>query len=165
MESLKRDRTCAVFNAYRTASVHIGDTVVRGGASVRGADGKAGRQYIFVAIPGVPHVPDEDVLTICVSYSRIFSLWSMTPSRHSFANWTTDGTSRRTISEKWESALTTLSPKLHRHADGLRQRPPPAFPIRPSGAVRSTQTVGCQLNPLFDRYLGKTIQGPDDMTP
>ena len=28
--------------------------------------------------------------------------------------------------------------------------------------LRSTQTVGCQLNVLFDRYLGKTIIGPDD---
>ena len=29
-------------------------------------------------------------------------------------------------------------------------------------ALRHTQTVGCQLNELFNTYLGKMVYGPDD---
>ena|GEM_PF-1697607 len=28
-------------------------------------------------------------------------------------------------------------------------------------ALRYTQTIGCQLNDLFFRYLGRQIEGPD----
>jgi hypothetical protein len=68
IESLKQDRISAFFNAYRTASIHIGDTVVRGGTSCRGADGNPQRRFFFMAIPDVPQVPSEDVVTICKSH-------------------------------------------------------------------------------------------------
>ena len=62
---LKKDPLSNFFNAYRVASVHVGDTVVLGGTGFKGADGKLQRQYFFMPIPGVPSVPDYDVLSIC----------------------------------------------------------------------------------------------------
>src|SRR5579862_9893751 len=68
MESLKTDRLSQFFNAYRVASVHIGDTVVGGGSHFREDDGKRRVQYFFMPIPEVPNVPDEDVTSVCKAH-------------------------------------------------------------------------------------------------
>jgi len=166
MDALKRDRISAFFNAYRTASIHIGDTVVRGGTSFRGADGKRHHQYFFMAIPDVAQVPSEDVLTICKShFINLLSLvydalatflyqlddrWYFTEDYfQKMGKSFDDAIAEVGLPQEWATAATAAA-----LSDSAIWR-----------AIRSTQTVGCQLNDLFDRYLRKTIRGPDDATP
>lgn len=68
---LKRDPLARFFNAYRVASIHIGDIVVRAGSIATGDDGKRIMQYYFIPIPDVQNVPDEDVLSICRTSEHI----------------------------------------------------------------------------------------------
>jgi hypothetical protein len=65
---LKKDRLSQFFNEYRVSSIHIGDTVVRGGSSFTDRNSKRKAQYFFVSIPDLPDVPHEDVLSICTLY-------------------------------------------------------------------------------------------------
>ena len=164
MDSLKQDRVSAFFKAYRTASIHIGDTVVRGATSRRGVDGEPQRRYFFVAIPEVPQVPSEDVVAICKShFTNLLSLvydtfstflcqlddrWYFTEDHfQSMGKSFDDAIAEVGYPHQWAAAAAVLSESAKWHA------------------LRSTQTIGCQLNPLFERYLGKAIPGPDDVTP
>ena len=60
MELLKKDRLSEFFNAYRVASIHTGDTVVRGGAGFRDSNGRYRTQHFFMPIPDLPNVPSEE---------------------------------------------------------------------------------------------------------
>ncbi len=163
MESLKQDRVCAFFNAYRTASIHIGDTVVGGGAGFCGVDGKYQRHYFFTAIPEVSQVPSEDVLAVCKShFISLLSLvydalstflyqlderWYFTEEYFvKMGKSFDDAIAEVGLPQEWARAAEAASA-----SDSAKWR-----------ALRSTQTVGCQLNELFARYLNKTIQGPDE---
>src|ERR1035438_6490554 len=64
-EILKTDSLAQFFNRYRTASIHIGDTVVRGGTNYRDADGKRRTTYFFIEVPDIPNPPAEDVYSTC----------------------------------------------------------------------------------------------------
>jgi hypothetical protein len=160
MEPLKKDLLSNFFNAYRVASVHIGDTVVGGGSSFKGRDGRVRMQYFFMPIPGVPSVPATDVLTTCEAHfvnlltlvydafvafrDQLDDRWYYTEANFnrlgkSFKDAVTDFG----FPEQWATAASVL-PEPERWR-----------------ALRGTQTVGCQINALFDRYLGKTIAGPD----
>lgn len=68
MDRLKNDRLFRFFNEYRVASTHIGDTVVRGGASATGEDGARVVKYFFTPIPDLRNVPDGDVFSICETH-------------------------------------------------------------------------------------------------
>lgn len=163
MESLRQDRISAFFNAYRTASVHIGDTVVGGGSSFRGADGKQQRHYFFMPIPDVLQVPSEDVVTVCKShFVNLLSLvydaltaflcqlddrWYFTEEYfQEMGKSFDDAIAEVGLPQEWAAAAAAAA-----LSDEAKWR-----------ALRSTQTVGCQLNNLFARYLNKTIQGPDE---
>lgn len=163
MEALRQDRVFAFFNSYRTASIHIGDTLVRGGASFRGEDGKFRMQYFFIAIPEVPCVPDEDVLTICRSHFK--NLLALVYDAFS--------TFLYQLDDRWYFTKDNFRRMGRSFDDAIMELGfPREWTVAAEGAglndgdkwrvLRSTQTVGCQLNQLFDRYLGKTIEGPDD---
>jgi len=160
---LKKDPISRFFNAYRVASVHIGDTVVRGGTGYKGEDGKIHRQYFFLPVLDVQSVPDGDVLSICKAhFSSLLSLvydafeefryqlddrWYYTEEHFQRMGKTfEDAVAEFGFPREWVAAATGLS-------ESERWR-----------AFRSTQTVGCQLNSLFVRYLAKTIIGPDEVT-
>ena len=64
-EILKTDSLAQFFNRYRTASVHIGDTVVNRSGSYRDADGKRHVTYYFMEVPDIPNPPAEDVYSAC----------------------------------------------------------------------------------------------------
>jgi len=163
VELLKKDRLSDFFNAYRVSSVHIGDTVVRGGMSFKGDDGKRRVQYFFTPIPGVPSVPDKDVFSICKThFTNLLGIVYDAFDKFRYQlddRWYYTEDHFRQMDRTFEDAVKELGfPRLWATcASGL-----------PESAMwktlRSTQTVGCQINPVFDRYLGKTIVGPDDTT-
>lgn len=163
MEAMKQDRISAFFNAYRTASIHIGDTVVRGGASFRGADGKHQRLYFFAAIPDVRQIPSEDVLSVCKSH--FINLLSLTYDALSTFlyelddRWYFTEEHFRKMGKSLEDAIAEVGLPQDWAAAAAAAALPDTAKWR---VLRSAQTIGCQLNDLFARYLNKTIQGPDE---
>jgi hypothetical protein len=160
IELLKKDRVSNFFNAYRVASVHIGETVVSRGASFTGKDGILRRQYFFMPIPGVPSVPTTDVLTTCRAHfvnllTVVYDAFVVFRDQLDDRWYYTEANFNR-LGKSFKDALADF---------GLPEQFAAAASVLPETArwraLRSAQTVGCQINALFDRYLGKTIAGPD----
>jgi hypothetical protein len=55
IELQEKDPLSQFFNEYRNVSIHIGDTVVRGGGSFIDKDGNRVRQYFFMPISSPSH--------------------------------------------------------------------------------------------------------------
>jgi hypothetical protein len=162
VEGLKRDKLSLFFNAYRTASIHIGDTVVRGGSAFIDSEGKRRVQYFFLAIPDVPDVPKEDVVSACTAHfvsilGLVYAAFAAFPCQLD-DRWHYTEAHFREMNKSIEAALQEL---------GL---PAEWFSVKPEipepekwRILRRTKAVGCQLNDAFQHYLGKTIAGPDDI--
>src|ERR1019366_8357304 len=154
MESFKKDRISQFFNAYRVASIHIGDTVVLGGAGFTASDGRYRSQYFFMPIPDLPNVPAEDVLSICKAhFTNLLSLVydAFIDVRVQLDDrWYYTEDHFRQMGKSFEDAIEELGfPRAWvTAASGL----PDSAKWR---ILRSTQTVGCQLNAAFESYLGK----------
>ena len=117
-----------------------------------------------MAIPEVPQVPSEDVVTICKSHftsllALVYDAFSTFLHQLDDRWYFTEDHFQR-MGKSFDDAVTEV---------GLQHEWATAAAVLSNlakwRALRSTQTVGCQLNPLFDRYLGKAILGPDDVTP
>ena len=161
--TLKGDTVCQFFNQYRRVSTHIGDTVVRGGMSARNQSGEPVVKYFFMPVPDLPDVPEQDVLSICTDYFRVLlklvydimmdfkyqldDRWYFTKENfHGMGKTVEDAEKELGFPRGW-TGIGDVFPECERWR-----------------VLRRTQTVGCQLNELFLRYLGNTIQGPDDDT-
>jgi len=159
--ALKDDPIYRFFNQYRRVSTHIGDTVVRGGTLEREDSDRRVTKYFFLPIPDLPEVPQQDVLSICTQhfttlldlvFNAILSFKYQLDDRWYF---TTENFSR--LGKTVEDAEEELGfPRGWTAIGGSFSE------TERWKALRHTQTVGCQLNDLFARYLGKTVQGPDD---
>ncbi len=162
IEMLKKDPLSQFFNAYRVASTHTGDTVVGGGTSFTGNDGKRVVQYFFTPIPDLPNVPDEDVFSICrTHFTNLLSL-----VYDAFAKF------RCQLDDRWyytEDHFRRMGKSIEDAVEELGF--PREWTAAASGlpesetwrVLRRTQTVGCQLNAVFQSYLGKIIRGPDEV--
>ena len=161
IELLKKDRLSQFFNAYRVASIHIGDTVVGGGTSFTDDNGNRKTQYFFVAIPDISDVPAEDVLSICtIHFTNLLTL-----VYEAFARF------RCQLDERWYYTEENFLRMSKSFEDAVAEL---GFPHEWAAAtsqfteaekwrtLRSSQAVGCQLNDAFQFYLGKIISGPDD---
>ncbi|MCL5036015.1 MAG: hypothetical protein M1269_02755 [Chloroflexi bacterium] len=160
---LKDDVMCQFFNQYRRVSTHIGDTVVRGGIITRDHSGERVTKYFFMPIPDLPVVPQKDVLSICTDHFKTL-LDVVYDAILTF---------KYQLDDRWYFTLENFC-RLGKTVEDAEEEL--GFPRGGSSiggvfsecerwkALRCTQTVGCQLNELFLRYLGKTIQGPDDDT-
>jgi hypothetical protein len=161
MELLEKDSLSQFFTGYRNVSVHIGDTVVRGGGSITDSDGRRVRQYFFMPIPDVPQVPVEDVLSVCRTHfttlvSLVYDAFEEFRSKLDDRWYYTEGHFRQ-MGKSFEDAVEEL---------GFPRDWVPASSQLPESErwriLRRTQTVGCQLNDIFESYLGKSIGGPDE---
>jgi hypothetical protein len=160
---LKNDKLAQFFNAYRVASIHIGDTVVRAGSIATDNDGKRIMQYYFIPIPDVQNVPDEDVLSICRTYfTTLLGL-----VYNAFENF------RYQLDDRWyytEDNFHRIGKSIEDAEEDLGF--PRGWTAVDSGfseserwrVLRQTQTMGYHLNPVFQSYLGKMITGPDERT-
>lgn len=160
---LRKDAVCKFFHDYRTVSIHIGDTVLRGGTMKRSNSGHLVVEYFFTAIPDLTNVPQGNVLCICTDYFRFLigcvyemmitfkyqldDRWYFTPDNFSrIGKSIEDAEEELGLPRGWTAVGDAFS-------EENRWR-----------TLRRTYAVGCQLNDLFAEYLGKTIQGPDDNT-
>jgi len=158
---MKSDSICQFFNQYRRVSIHIGDTVVRGGEMRKDDGGSIVTKYYFLPIADLPEVPREDVFTICTLYFKslldlVFKAmlhfkyqlddrWYFTNENFTSLGKTADDADEELgFPRGWTAIGGAFS-------DADRWR-----------AIRHTQAVGCQLNDLFGTYLEKRIEGPDE---
>jgi hypothetical protein len=162
VEGLKKDKLALFFNAYRTASIHIGDTVVRGGSAFIDSMGKRRVQYFFLAIPGVPDVPSQDVVSACTMHfisvlTVVYDAFMAFPC-HLDDQWHYTEPHFRRMGKSIEDAAEELG--FH---SGWMSTTPEIPEAEKWRTLRRTQAVGCQLNDAFQRYLGRILMGPDDM--
>lgn len=158
---LKKDRLWHFFNAYRVASVHIGDTVVHGGASFTDENAKHKIEYFFASTPDLQEVPREDVLSICTAhFTKVLNL-----VYEAFATFRSELDDRwyyteenfRAMGKSFDDAVTELGfpAEWASSASHLTE-------VQKWRTLRSCQTAGCQINRAFQSYLGKVISGPDE---
>ncbi|MBZ5671442.1 MAG: hypothetical protein LAO04_17145 [Acidobacteriia bacterium] len=161
MELLRKDPLSQFFNDYRVVSIHIGDTVVRGGTNFIDKGGNRVRQYLFMPIPDVPNVPSEDVLSICRTHFTnlvrvVYDAFEEFRCELDDRWYYTEDHFRR-MGKSFEDAVEELG--FPREWLAASSGLPESERWR---ALRRTQTVGCQLNAVFESYLGKAIRGPDE---
>jgi hypothetical protein len=156
-----KDPLSQFFNDYRNVSIHIGDTVVRGGGSFIDKGGNRVSLYFFTPIPDIPKVPTEDVLSVCrAHFTNLVSL--VYDAFEEFRcklddRWYYTEDHFRQMGKSFEDAVQELG--FPREWVAASSKLPESERWR---VLRRTQTVGCQLNAIFKSYLGKTIRGPDE---
>jgi len=157
---LKEDSISRFFNKYRTLSTHIGDTVLRSGEASKDGSGSRMMKYYFLPIQDLADVPEQDVLSVCMLYFKkllgiVFDLFI---------------TFRCQLDDRWyytEENFVSMGKTIEDAEEELGftrgwTNVGAAYPESERwAALRRTQTVGCQLNDLFLRYLGKQVAGPD----
>jgi hypothetical protein len=119
-------------------------------------------QYCFMPTADLPCVPDGDVVSICKAYFTtilgvVFDAFEAFRYQLDDRWYYTEDHFRR-MDKSLEDALQELG--LPREWITADTGPPESGKWR---VLRRTQTVGCQLNPLFQSYLGKIINGPDEV--
>jgi len=160
---LKEDSISRFFNQYRTVSTHIGDTVVRGCAMGKDNSGRRVVKYFFMPVPDLPDVPVQDVLSICTHHFKtllelVFN--SLIVFRYQLDDrWYYTQENFDRLGKTIEDAEQELGFPRGWTDIGQAFSGPQRW-----AALRHTQTVGCQLNDLFLRYLGKQVEGPDSST-
>jgi len=160
-EALKQDPLARFFLEFRNVSSHIGDTVVRSGASRKTSEGQSAISLYFLPIQDIKVVPDEDVLTACTLHFRsllqiVFD--SMVEFKYAF-------------DDRWYFTVENFDRMGKSLGDAMAELGFPPTWLDVAGefnedikwrTLRKTQTIGCQLNGEFRRYLGKVVLGPDD---
>lgn len=160
-DNLKGDASCEYFKQYRSASVHLGDTGV--GACIVDHHANGGRRiaYFFVNTPDIPNPPKEDVYMSCRNYF-VTILRIVLEAYREFAcqidarwHFTSDNFQRLGMSI--EDAEQELGfPRGWTHTgESLTQ-------AERWRLLRTTQTIGCQVDHLFEQYLGEHFAGPDE---
>lgn len=160
-ELQEKDPLSQFFNEYRNVSIHIGDTVVRGGESFIDKDGNRVRQYFFMPIPDIPNVPSEDVLSVCRAHftnlvSLVYDAFEEFRCKLDDRGYYTEDHFRQ-MGKSFEDAVEELGFPRDRVAASSELPESERWRV-----LRRTQTVGCQLNAIFESYVGKTIRGPDE---
>ena len=159
--AMRRDPLARFFNRYRSVSAHVGDTVVRLMSSGWDADGMHRTLYYFHPTQDLPEVPDGDVASACATYFRVV----LSVVFESFSQF------RNQLDDRWyytQENLTRMGKTVEDAEEEL------GFPRGWTAGLssctaeerlrllRKTQTVGCQINGIFDEHLGRVIDGPDD---
>jgi hypothetical protein len=159
-QRMKSDKLYAFFNNYRTASVHVGCTPVLAGAGSRGES-----HYFFMPTQDIPQVPEVEVVTACRNYftsvvGLVFRLYIRFPTE---------------LDDRWhytkehfdskglaiEDAFESLGfPRTWATLNSSELDLPNKWRV-----LRSTNAVGPQIQDIFQKYLGRVIEGPDDSKP
>jgi len=161
MQLLGKNPLAQFFSRYRNVSIHIGDTVVHGGTSFIDREGNRVTQYFFMPIPDIPNVPSEDVLSICKThFTNLVSLVYDAFEKFRYKlddRWYYTEDHFRQMGKSFDDAVEELGFPREWLAASSELPEPERWRV-----LRRTQTVGCQLNAIFESYLGKAIRGPDE---
>jgi hypothetical protein len=158
---LKTDSLAQFFNRYRTASIHIGDTVVRGGTNYRDSEGKRRVTYFFIEVPDIPNPPSEDVYSTCEKHFANI-LGFVLEAYQLFASQIDDRW--YFTAENFEKLGKTVEDAEHElgFPKGWTDIGDPNLLADRWRILRKTKTAGCQIDELFQKYLGQHFSGPDE---
>lgn len=147
---LKRDPICRFFHDFRIAAFHIGDNPVSAGDL---------RHWWFMPTPDMPNVPREDVVTACNAYMT--AVVSVVFECYGRFGPLIDARQRYTakyfaaIGKTIEDAEEDFG--LPRGWTDIGR--PDLAPYR--WQILRDMTIGCEINELFAKYLGKTTSAPE----
>ncbi len=153
-DRLQGDDTARFFHDLRTANQHMGDNPVSGGSSSLSRP----IQYWFRATEDIPVVPSEDVFTVCNAYIKtivelVYDCYVVLgPHVDAHQHYTADHFARigKTIEDAEEELFGfrgwTASPDL---------------PVEYRWQIIRDSQPGCEINHLFEKYLGKTAPAPE----
>jgi hypothetical protein len=155
---LRDDRLARFFHEFRRVSQHIGVNPV--GGSTGGPSSK--RLYFFMPAPDLLEVPDDDVETACRDYFRtligiVYECYlEFGPVIDGQQYFTEENFER--LGKTFEDAIEELGfPRDW--ADACQ-----VLPESDRWKVLRRQADGCEINGLFEEYLGKTVPHPDSNT-
>lgn len=163
-DRLRNNSLARFFVNFRNVSSKIGDTCVRGGSFKKGPDGNIHSKYYFGPIPDIREVPQITVFDACAQYfetllrlvydsmvkfkCELDGRWYFTQENFSKHGKTIeDALVEVGLPKDW-----LVSPDLGSQEEQWR-------------VFRQTQAIGCQINVEFQKYLGCTIDGPDEQIP
>jgi hypothetical protein len=154
-----KDNVIAKFmNDYRRVSTHIGDTVVRAGMT-NGSNREI--IYFFLPVADLSKVPPDDVFSVCTIYfKQLLSIVHDLNVRFKYMvddRWYFTRMNFEKLGKTIEDAEVELGfPRGWTYIGS-------EYPEEERWvALRKTQTAGCQLNHIFDKYIDCTVKGPDD---
>lgn len=159
--NLKADSLAEFFNRYRSASVHLGDTSVGGCTSSLHGDGKRRMVYSFRETSDIPNPPQEDAYAACRTYFASI-LRIVLGAYRSFAcqiddRWYFTSDNFQRLGKSIEEAEQELG-----FPRGWTRTEESMFLTERWRLLRTTQTIGCQVDLLFEQYLGEHFAGPDE---
>jgi hypothetical protein len=158
-ERLRGDTSARFFHQFRTVNQHIGDNLVSGGTSAPGVP----VAYWFQPSQDVRDVPAEDVMTACTRYFR--ALLEIVFDCYIRFGPVIDAHQRYTA-EHYASIGKTIEDAEEEFGlpRGWTDIGDPASTPYRWQALRD-QSAGCEINHLFETYLGKTTQCPERLAP
>jgi hypothetical protein len=154
-ERLRTDRTARFFHQFRTVNQHIGDNLVSGGSVGPGRP----VMYWFQPSHDVREVPADDVMTACAKYFRallevVFDCYvCFGPLIDAHQRYTAEYYA--SIGKGIEDAEEEFG--IPRGWTDIGD--PALSPYR--WQVLRDQSAGCEINHIFEIYLGRTTPHPE----
>lgn len=158
-QELRGDPLARFFHEFRRVNQHIGENLVN---NISGGPGEPTR-YWFTPTDDVPHVPNDDVHTSCKKY--MVTITSLVYDCYIEFGPHIDGHQRYTEDYFWSIGKTITDAEEEigfprgwtdigdSHAEAYRWQ-----------AIRDN-VIGCEINHIFDEYLGKTTPIPERLPP
>jgi len=156
---LKGNNLAKFFNEYRRVSTHIGEQLVGGGASNITDSGDQVIVYFFHPNQDLQVVPSGDVLSLCTEYfidllKLVFDCYEQFKYVID-AKWNYTSENFKKLGKTIEDAEEELG-----FPRGWTDIGEPSMTKERWKVLRSRE-LGCEINHIFDKYLGKTFLQPE----
>lgn len=154
-QQLKNDPLARFFHEFRRVNQHIGDNLVSGGSGGPNTP----TLYLFCPTEDIPGVPEDDVETSCRKY--MVTILSMVYDCYIEFGPYIDAHHRYTAEffERMGKTIEDAEEELGFPRGWTDIGDPEALPYR--WQLLRDNTCGCEINHLFERYLGKITPVPD----
>jgi hypothetical protein len=158
-EQLKGNNLAKFFNEYRRVSTHIGEQLVGGGAFHVADNGEQVIAYFFRPNQDLQVVPQDDVLSLCSEYfTDLLRLVFDCYEKFKYiidAKWYYTSENFEKLGKTIEDAEQELG-----FPRGWTDIGEPSMMEKRWKLLRS-RALGCEINHIFKRYLGKTFLQPE----
>lgn len=159
-EAMKECPLCRFFNDYRRISNHIGESPIKGGYSDPQSPGRI--RHLFVSSPDLLNIPEPDVVKACSAYFskcvdlvyRLYTIFRNELDERWYFTRENYGAKGLSIEDAEEAlGFPRGWTRLNGSEEELRER---------WQVLQRTQTIGPQIQHIFQKYVGKMVAGPDD---
>ena len=159
-KGLKNDQLARFFQDFRTISQHIGDNLVSLGSYERDDKGNRITKHYFLPTPDIQTAPKMDVYSACHDYltSLITVVYECYLKFGPLIN-----AHQRYTAEYFNSIGLTIE-DAEEELFGIRGwTGAPGIPDEYRWQMISDSQTGCEINHLFQKYIGKTIPIPEHL--